>query len=283
MGVNASTFALLAEFSRRYQAEAPSLMLGRQKFQPSKCSSRMRVQRSLRRYRPDLQIEDLLQADCYAESMFEALGFPGIETLDASDWEFPDGGNVIVHDLNAPVPEELHDRYNFIYDGGTLEHVFNVPTALKNMFLMLKPGGRAIGVNPLNGLPGHGMYQFTAELVYGFWGRIAKCRINKICAYSANWGMYHQEIADPAEVGRRTRYRSMLFPFSRIPPGRIYLFYEIEKVTGASLDGAALQPDYVVKWDAASQKNSNSSRQTELPTENSTEGGMRPGPKTSEA
>ncbi len=263
MGVNTSTFDLLADFSREYQTDDPSLMLGRQKFLPSRYSSRLRVRRALRRFRPDLQLEDLVQSDGYAERMFEALGFSGIETLDASDWEFPDGGRIHVHDLNMPVPESMHDRYGFIYDGGTLEHVFNVPMALENMFRMLKPGGRAIGVNPLNGLPGHGMYQFTAELVYGFWGRIAKCRVRKVCAYSASWGIYRHDIRDPAVVGRRTRFRSMLFPFSRIPPGRIYLFYEIEKVDGATLDGAALQPDYLVKWDAAEAARNEKGRQAQ--------------------
>ncbi|MCG6883377.1 MAG: class I SAM-dependent methyltransferase [Silicimonas sp.] len=251
MGINANTFELLADFSREYKTDDPSLMLGRQVFRPARHGSQRHLRRTLERLRPDLQPEDLFQPDGYAERMFGALGFPDIETLDASDWEFPDGGRVHVHDLNRPVPDSMHDRYGFIFDGGTLEHVFNVPIALENVFRMLKPGGRMIGVNPLNGLPGHGMYQFTAELVYGFWGRIAKCRVRRVCAYSASGGLYRRDISDPAEVGRRTIYRSMLFPFSRIPPGRMYLFYDVEKVEGATLDGEALQPDYQVQWNAA--------------------------------
>ena len=91
MGVNPNTFVQLAEFSGRYRINAPSLMLGRQKFRLGRYASRRRMKRARDLYRPGVQLDDLFQADGYAERMFEGLGFPGMETLDASDWEFPDG------------------------------------------------------------------------------------------------------------------------------------------------------------------------------------------------
>ena len=48
--------------------------------------------------------------------------------MDASAFE---GAN-FVHDLNNPIPEELHCKYDAVVDGGTLEHVFNVPVAFAN-------------------------------------------------------------------------------------------------------------------------------------------------------
>src|SRR5438128_12686818 len=57
----------------------------------------------------------------FGEPVFKALGARSVVSLDASDFE---GAN-IVHDLNKPLPAELPERFDLVYDGGTLEHVFN--------------------------------------------------------------------------------------------------------------------------------------------------------------
>lgn len=41
--------------------------------------------------------------------------------MDYSDRENP----THVHDLNLPVPDVFHEEYDAIFDGGTLEHIFN--------------------------------------------------------------------------------------------------------------------------------------------------------------
>ena len=59
--------------------------------------------------------------------MLEARGQPGrhrIKAADASPYEDAQ----IVHDFNNPVPIRLHQRFDTIFDGGALEHIFNVPT-----------------------------------------------------------------------------------------------------------------------------------------------------------
>jgi hypothetical protein len=53
-----------------------------------------------------------------------------------------------------------------VFDGGTLEHVFNFPTALKSCLEMIKRGGRFISITPANQFCGHGFYQFSPELYY---------------------------------------------------------------------------------------------------------------------
>lgn len=251
MGISVNTFGQLVEFSSRFQTDAPCLMLGRQKFRTEGKSTRRRMTRALQKYRPDLELDDLIQEDGYAERMFDRLGFRNMETLDGSDYEFPDGGPIHVHDLNRPVPETLHDRFGFIYDGGTTEHVFNVPVALENIFRMLKPGGRLIGLNPLNGMPGHAMYQFSAELVFGFWARMAHCNVVNVRAYSQFSNFYRKEISDPQITGRRTKYRSRLLPMWAIPPGNILLQYEVEKLPDSKLADQAIQANYQVAWGAA--------------------------------
>src|SRR5690606_20333874 len=62
----------------------------------------------------------------YAEPfLHEFLGASAIDVMDYSDYE----GAQLLHDLNTPVPEEWHDRYDAVIDGGSLEHIFNFPVA----------------------------------------------------------------------------------------------------------------------------------------------------------
>ena len=98
----------------------------------------------------------------FADGLLRILGASEVEAMDFSPYE----GAQIVHDLNQPIPTEWHQRYDTIFDGGTLEHVFDFPTAIRNCMQMLKPGGRFISVTIPNNWCGHGFYQFSPELFY---------------------------------------------------------------------------------------------------------------------
>ncbi len=65
--------------------------------------------------------------DGYAEPLFEYLGANKAHALDYSDYEKP----TVTHDMNEPLPEHLKSRYTVVLDGGSLEHVFNFPVAIK--------------------------------------------------------------------------------------------------------------------------------------------------------
>jgi SAM-dependent methyltransferase len=169
------------------------------------------------------------------------LGFGAVETLDISAFE----GAGITHDMNEPIPAELFGEFDFILDGGTLEHVFNVPVAMENLFQMLRPGGRLIGVNPLNGAPGHGFYQFSPELVFGFWKRRCGCRVHRCLALPVKARWQPVPLADSQEVGRRNRFGRKL---DRL---RADLYYEVEKTPDSRMHSKTLQSDYVARWSNA--------------------------------
>jgi len=78
----------------------------------------------------------------------------------------PYKGAKIVHDLNEPLPATLREKFDMVFDGGTLEHVFNFPQALHNAMNLVKPGGWYTGFTPGNNWFGHGFYQFSPELYY---------------------------------------------------------------------------------------------------------------------
>ena len=83
--------------------------------------------------------------------------------------EYQDGTIVTVKDVQqiileiAKVVDQLCDKHNipYVINGGTLEHIFDVAKAMKNISDMVKPGGVVIHIVPFAGLANHGFYSFS--------------------------------------------------------------------------------------------------------------------------
>jgi len=111
------------------------------------------------------------------KSLFTGLGFDEVLRLDASQYE----GAEIVHDLNSiidikPSPlkphtaEALVGNCDLVFDGGTIEHIFNIPNAFRNIFALLKVGGRVIHAGaPISNHIDHGFYMFSPTLFYDYY------------------------------------------------------------------------------------------------------------------
>jgi hypothetical protein len=98
----------------------------------------------------------------YAEELFKYFGALKVDSIDYSDYE---GANII-HDMNIPIKDDLKNKYSCVWDGGTLEHVFNYPIAIKNCMDMVRGGGHLVLETPANNFLGHGFYQFSPELFF---------------------------------------------------------------------------------------------------------------------
>jgi hypothetical protein len=172
----------------------------------------------------------------YAEPLFEALGATRVDTIDNSDYE----GAKFVHDMNQPIPAEWREQFDVVYDGGTLEHIFNFPIALRNSMEMLRPGGRLFIHNCANNMCGHGFYQFSPELFYralspenGF--EVERMIIHRIGPY----GGWH-EVSDPNII----RERVELITFTPV-----LILVQAKRVAVKEVFARMpLQSDYVVKW-----------------------------------
>ncbi len=89
---------------------------------------------------------------------FRLLGFSEVHSLDYSDFE----GATLQFDLNSgETPEAYREAFDVIYDGGTIEHIFHLPNALKSVIWMLKPGGRIIHLSPASNHLEHSFYMFS--------------------------------------------------------------------------------------------------------------------------
>jgi len=107
---------------------------------------------------------------------FEMLGFANLHSIDVSDYE----GAAELFDLNsASVPAHLEAAFDFIVDGGTLEHIFHLPNVLNNIFRMLNVGGRVWHMAPSSNHIDHGFYMFSPTLFVDFYA-VNRFEVNRV-------------------------------------------------------------------------------------------------------
>jgi SAM-dependent methyltransferase len=183
----------------------------------------------------------------FAEDVLPCLlGVERLVSIDCSGYE----GASVVHDLNQPVPAEHVGSYDAVIDGGTIEHVFNVPMALGNCMRMLRVGGRFYALTPANNHCGHGFYQFSPELFYRVFGADNGFEVEHVLAIehpfpgielSSRRTVY--EVRDPARVGDRV---------SLVNTRPVYLFVQaIKRAAVEPFASVPQQSDYVAAWAGA--------------------------------
>jgi SAM-dependent methyltransferase len=180
----------------------------------------------------------------YADAFFRLLGATEVVSFDHSDYE----GATITHDMNMPISAQLHQSFDLVYDGGTLEHVFNFPQAIKNCVDLLKPSGLFVCSTPANNFMGHGFYQFSPELFFRLFSHENGFRLEQVLAFEYETGGAWFEVEDPSKLGRRVE---MLATKSRIG-----LWVVARKLGTKSIDYASYpkQSDYVSQWERKRQE-----------------------------
>lgn len=93
----------------------------------------------------------------YCENLFHELGFKTIDSVDASSYE----NASIIHNMNYPFYSSK--KYDFIFDGGTFEHIFNSVQLCENIINSLNIGGIFCSITVNNNFSGHGFYQYSPE------------------------------------------------------------------------------------------------------------------------
>jgi len=235
MGINPNALRFLARDSKRGNDFAQTAMIGRQGVHVSakQCSTILNDEFGL-----GLPSDRILAAHAagYAEELLKLLGAQRVESFDYSDYE----GATHVHDFNTPIPDRHKNQYTFLIDGGTLEHVFNFPTALKNCMEMLKVGGTYFGATPANNEMGHGFYQFSPELYFRVFSKQNGFRTDAVFLYEGRESTTWLKVADPEIIGRRAE---------KVNCRSTYMLVRATKLEHNEIFAQPpLQPDYVAAW-----------------------------------
>lgn len=83
-------------------------------------------------------------------SFFQLIGINKVSSMDVTSYEGAD----IIHNLNYPIPTSLYGQYDFIIDGGTFDHLFDLRVAFENVVKLLKPDGRILQWNAASNYTG---------------------------------------------------------------------------------------------------------------------------------
>lgn len=134
----------------------------------------------------------------------EWYGAETTDSVDASAYE----GATHVHDLNLPWTGDADamGSYDAVLDFGSLEHVFDLPTAWRTLVGLLRPGGHILHTLPCNNFVGHGFYQFSPELFFSLYSRNRGFALKGVWAVLATEPRYWWSVADPREVRRRVGF-----------------------------------------------------------------------------
>jgi len=128
IGIPTSSAKWLLLMKKKFNVDFSNLaMLGRQGMSVDKNVS------------PFFNLEEITQPDGYSEKFWSVLAGKEarVDSFDYSDYEHA----TVLHDMNKPIPDEYKNKYGVVFDGGTLEHVFNYPVGLWNAMNMVSRGG----------------------------------------------------------------------------------------------------------------------------------------------
>jgi hypothetical protein len=200
MAIAEAELRFLIECHKRGASFARTVTIGRQHL--------LMDNQTLRRYVMDIEIDYNVPSGTihgvYADELFRYFGAEKVDSLDASSYE----GATILHDMNKQIPPELKQRYSVVLDGGSLEHIFNFPMAIKNCMEMIEVGGHFIGISPANNLLGHGFYQFSPDLYFSIFTKRNGFVVKEILFCESMFGSYFVEVSNPATSGQRIQLRN---------------------------------------------------------------------------
>jgi SAM-dependent methyltransferase len=239
MGIDYAGLKQLVRLVPQLKTKKSLLMLGRQKMHFDIQHLRNLANLELKNLGVGISIESLTEHDDFSDSLWKALGVKKIESLDYSDFEGAD----IVHDLNKPIPKKYQEKYDLVFDGGTLEHVFDVKTSMTNAYNLLAPGGTFMSMSPGNNFFAHGFYQFSPDLVFSFWKRGRGCKVLECMFVPERPRDKTWTIEDPYDTKGRVRMHG------KQVAQRCYLYYAVQKPRGKSTRKKdVLQGDYTHLW-----------------------------------
>jgi SAM-dependent methyltransferase len=164
MGISSANVALLMTALAQGARLGNAATLGMQTFWPSK----KELDRLLKAFHYNHNSEYVFNRVGSSGSRFlEYLGADSVTEFDASGYE----GAKVIHDMNIPLPSEWNGQFDFVYDGGCIEHIYDIAQVVRNIGNMIRPGGHLVISTTGNNLMGHGFYQFSPEFFYRVYSR----------------------------------------------------------------------------------------------------------------
>jgi hypothetical protein len=160
MGINITQLALLA--SLRDEIKSSRIALISVQYPPDYKDIRELTKNTSIITTEELEILSNCHQRNFAEVLFKEVF--GASHLNIFDIDGSEGADVLV-DLGRPIQKQSvpidEGSYDFVVEGGTLEHIFDTKVYITNLFKLLKNSGKYISSSPSSGHLNHGFYQFS--------------------------------------------------------------------------------------------------------------------------
>lgn len=166
--------------------------------------------------------------------LIKSLRASEVLSIDNSAFE----GATYVHDMNLPTSIELTAKFDTIFDGGCLEHIFNAPQALQNVSRMCRKGGQILHALPANNFCGHGFWQFTPELFHSLYAEANGYSQTEVFIADVSRKDAWFKVAKPHD-GRRINIHSST---------PLYVLVRTVRAEDAFRHDSVQQSDYVHRW-----------------------------------
>jgi hypothetical protein len=154
-----------------------------------------------------------------------------VESFDNSDFERA----THITDLNKPLA--VQNRYDTVIDYGSLEHIYNIPQALKNVSELCSVDGQILHVLPANNYCGHGFWQFSPELFFTLYSEPNGYKETEVFLADVTNEQFWYQVREPRD-GERADVTSSTPMFVLVRTRRTKVFSH-ENVQ---------QSDYVFAW-----------------------------------
>lgn len=232
---------------------ARTAMIGRQGLHLSK-RDLMHVLESFGYLLDAREIDSILtQHSGYAEPLLVHLGAEEVHSFDNSEYE----NATHLHDMNRELPDRFKEQYTTVLDGGSLEHIFNFPIAIKNCMEMVCIGGYYLSITPTNNFVGHGFYQFSPELYFSVFTRDNGFELMQVIAFEDKPHAKWYFVKSPIEAKSRVTLTN------RVPT---YLLIIARKIASTQIfKTIPQQSDYLAIWHEKSAHLEGDQRSTPAP------------------
>ena len=240
MGIDSAGVIFLSGAKWRGADFSKTVTIGRQAFFPEPDG----LARAFAASGISLDPQTFIPENPFSERFFTLLGAKEIVSIDYSSYERP----TLTHDFNKPIPAEWREMGSVVFDGGTIEHVFNVPQAFKNCMELVKIGGYFLQLNVANNYLGHGFWQFSPELLFRIFTPENGFQTEAVLLHEIEFTDVWYRVSDPAEVGWRVELHNCRPTYILTIAKRI--------ATTEIFANPPLQSDYVSLWSGRGKKSS---------------------------
>ncbi len=241
MGIDYNGARVLLHFKELGVDFSETATIGRQTLSLSIGDLQRAINNHRRSAETDCQV--FYAADGFAEPFLRFIGAGNIASFDYSDYQMA----THLHDMNLKIAPGFHEKFSAVFDGGSLEHVFNFPVAIKNCMDMVKTGGHFISICPANNFLGHGFYQFSPELFFSVFSPANGFATIKILAFEDRPDTKIYEVIPPESLGERV---------TLINNRPVYLAVLARKCRHETELRIPQQSDYKLEWNKDSGKSS---------------------------